>query len=178
MKNMNISNVPGPLLNSLLKTFRNQIDLREISGISSQLMSGINCKILEFTDFEFKEDSEDIGLNMNSDIENLYLCNVSGNLFSVFENINHCRKLYLSEIHSSLLTNINMTEVLKDKVEILSLIGFGSMPDWLQQYDGDGICVRVEITDFMDDKSYDSWAIERGWTVEKNFGWSIFSRPE
>jgi len=181
MKNMNISNVPGPLLNSLLKTFRNQIDLREISGISSQLMSGINCKILEFTDFEFKEDpeAEDIGLNMNSDIEELCLVNVSGNLFSLFENINHCPNLVLSGIESSLLTNINMAEVLKDKVESLRLeLGSLPLPDWLQQYDGDGICVRIVIPTCMDDESHDSWAVERGWKVEKRVSFSILSRPE
>jgi len=183
MKNMDISNVPGPLVNSLLKTIRTEINLLKISGISSQLMSGINCERLHFADFEFQEDPEDIGLNMSLNIQNLYLVNVSGNLFSLIENIKHCRKLYLSGIHSSLLTNINMTEVLKDKVESLNL-KLGSLPDWLQQYDGDGMCVQVEIRVYEDDESnyesYDSWAVERGWKVEKEYGWRgrILSRPE
>jgi len=187
MKNMDISKVPGPLLNSLFKTIRTEINLRKISGISFQLMSGINCERLHFADFEFQEDPEDIGLNMSLNIEILYLVSVSGNLFSFFENIKHCRKLYLSGIESSLLININMTEVLKDKVEILSL-KLGSLPDWLQQYDGDGMCVRVEICVYKDDEaydesyynSYDSWAVERGWKVQKEYGWRerIFSRPE
>jgi len=189
MKNMDISNVPGPLVNSLLKTIRTEINLLKISGISSQLMSGINCERLHFADFEFQEDPEDIGLNMSLNIQNLYLVNVSGNLFSLIENIKHCRKLYLSGIESSLLININMTEVLKDKVEILSLkLGSLPLPDWLQQYDGDGMCVRVEICVYKDDEaydesyynSYDSWAVERGWKVQKEYGWRerIFSRPE
>jgi len=193
MKNMDISNVPGPLVNSLLKTIRTEINLLKISGISSQLMSGINCERLHFADFEFQEDPEDIGLNMSLNIQNLYLVNVSGNLFSLIENIKHCRKLYLSGIESSLLININMTEVLKDKVEILSLkLGSLPLPDWLQQYDGDGMCVRVEICVYKDDEaddeaydesyyeSYDSWAVERGWIVEKKYGWRgrIFSKPE
>jgi len=178
MKYMNISKVPVPLLNSFFKTFRIEINLYKITGISFQLMSGINCKSLVFRDIEFQEDPEGIGQNINLDIENLFLHQVRGNLFSVFENIKHCRNLHLEAIISSILTGVNMTEVLKDKVEslYLKILCPIPMPDWLRQYDGDGICVRVETN--YEDESYVSWARERGWKVQKNYCNCILSRPE
>jgi len=177
MQNMDISNVPGPLLNNIFKTFRIEIDLDKITGISFQLMSGINCKSLVFRDIEFQEDPEGVGQNINLDIEDLFLHKVRGNLF---RHIKHCRNLRLELFCSSLLTGINMTEVLKDKVDSLYLEIFGliPMPDWLQHYDGDGICVRVEIRANKDVESYVSWARKRGWTAEKNDRKYIFSRPE
>jgi len=184
MKNMDFSKVPGPLLNSFFKTFRIEINLEKMTGISFQIMSGINCKSLVFRDIEFQEDPEGIGQNINLDVEDLFLDKVRGNLFSVFKNIKHCRNLQL-EVRPSLLTNVNMTEVLKDKVECLHL-DTPRMPGWLRQYDGDGICVRVEIPYDKDVEYYDydyeldfiiSWARKRGWTAEQNRKW-IFSRPE
>jgi len=177
MKRMDISKVPGPFLNSFFKTFSTQIHFVKITGISFQIMSGINCKKLDFIQSEFQEDPEEIGPNIRFDIEDLFLDKVRGNLFSVFENIKNCRKLGLGEILSSLLTNINMTEVLKDKVESLCLWS-KHIPDWLRQYDGDGICVRVEIPYNKDVEYYESWARKRGWTAEKNDREYIFSRPE
>ena len=182
MNNMDVSKVPGPLLNSFFKTFRTRINLFKITGISFQLMSGINCKRLVFRDIEFQEDPEGIGQNINLDIENLYFDKVRGNLFSVFENIKHCRKL--EAILPSILTDVNMTEVLKDKLESLYLKIFGPIPipDWLQQYDGDGMCVRVEIFANLNlgfnVESYVTWARERGWKVEKDCWNCILSRPE
>jgi len=178
MRNLDISKVPGTLLHSFLKTFKFGIDLQTLTGISSQLFNGINCINLGFEDIEFREDPEDIGQDINLDIENLDLNGVSGNLFKVFENIKHCSKLYLDRTTSSLLTNINMTEIIKEKVESLYLIR-SPMPDWLKQYDGDGKCVLVEILFYNDDESYESWARARDWTVEihENFV-KRFSRPE
>jgi len=178
MEKLDLSKVPGILLHSFLKTFECEISLRKLTGISSQLFSGINCKHLRVEDIEFREDPEDIGQDINLDIENLDLNGVSGNLFKVFENIKHCSKLYLDRTTSSLLTNINMTEIIKEKVESLYLIR-SPMPDWLKQYDGDGKCVLVEILFYNDDESYESWARARDWTVEihENFV-KRFSRPE
>jgi len=159
MRNLDISKVPGTLLHSFLKTFKFRIDLG-------------------FLDIEFREDPEDIGQDINLDIENLHLNEVSGNLFGFFENIKHCSKLHLDRIASSLLTNINMTEIIKEKVKSLNLYR-SPMPDWLNQYDGDGKCVLVEISFYNDDESYESWARARDWTVEihENFV-KRFSRPE
>merc|ERR1719342_832335 len=181
MKNMDISKVPGPLLNSFFKTFIIQIDLEKITGIYFQLMSGIICFSLDFKDIVFQEDPEGIGQNMNLDIKYINLANVSGNLFTVFENIQHCRSLHLNGIRSSLLTDFNMSEVLKYKVEGLCL-GRTCIPDWLQQYDGDGICAWVEICVLVgsnsDVESYESWARKRGWTTVKKDRAYLFSRPE
>jgi len=177
MRNLDISKVPGTLLHSFLKTFKLEIILRKLTGISSQLFSGISCKHLGFQDIEFCEDPEDIRQDINLDIENLDLNGVSGNLFSVFENIKHCGKLYLDRIESSLLTHINMTEIIKEKVESLHLYR-SPMPDWLKQYDGDGKCVLVEISFYNDDESYESWARARDWTVEIHDIGTRFSRLE
>merc|ERR1719342_1357650 len=165
MEKLDLSKVPGTLLHSFLKTFKFEIDLQTLTGISSQLLSGINCKHLRFQAIEFCEDPEDIGQDINLDIENLHLHGVSGNLFGFFENIKHCTNLHLDRIESSLLTNINMTEIIKEKVESLHLYHSHS-PDWLKQYDGDGKCVLIEISFYNDDESYASWARARDWTVE------------
>jgi len=175
MRKLDISKVPGILLHSFLKTFKFGIYLETLTGISSQLFSGINCKHLRFQDIEFCEDPEDIGQDINLDIENLHLNEVSGNLFGFFENIKHCSKLHLERIESSLLTNINMTEIIKEKVESLHLYR-SPMPDWLKQYDGDGKCVLVEISFYNDDESYESWARARDWTVEIHNIFKRFSR--
>merc|ERR1719300_2051217 len=155
MRNLDISKVPGTLMLSFLKTFEYEIRLWKLTGISSQFFSGINCKHLRLQDIELCEDPEDIGQDINLDIENLHLNEVSENIFSVFENIKHCSKLHLKRIESSLLTNINMTEIIKEKVESLHLYR-SPMPDWLNQYDGDGKCVLVEISISNDDESYES----------------------
>jgi len=155
MEKLDISKVPGTLLHSFLKTFKFRIDLQ--------------------AHIEFREDPEDIGQDINLDIENLHLNEVSGNLFGFFENIKHCSKLHLERIESSLLTNINMTEIIKEKVESLHLYR-SPMPDWLKQYDGDGKCVLVEISFYNDDESYESWARARDWTVEIHNIFKRFSR--
>jgi len=177
MRNLDISKVPGTLMHSFLKTFKFGIYLETLTGISSQLFSGINCKHLRFQDIEFCEDPADIGQDINLDIENLHLYEVSGNLFGFFENIKHCSKLHLDRIESSLLTNINMTEIITEKVESLHLYG-SPMPEWLNQYDGDGKCVLVEILWYNDDESYESWARARDWTVEIHDIGTRFSRLE
>merc|ERR1719342_1388552 len=178
MEKSDISKVPRTLLHSFLKTFKFGINLRKLTGISFQLVSGINCKHLRFQDIEFCEDPADMGQDINLDIENLHLYEVSGNLFSVFENIKHCSKLHLDRIESSLLTNINMTEIIKEKVESLHLY-HSPMPDWLKQYDGDGKCENVEISFYNDDETYESWARARDWTVEIHDNIvTRFSRPE
>jgi len=177
MEKLDISKVPGTLLHSFLKTFKFGIYLQTLTGISSQLFSGI-FKHLRFQDIEFCEDPADMGQDINLDIENLHLYEVSGNLFSVFENIKHCSKLHLDRIESSLLTNINMTEIIKEKVESLHLY-HSPMPDWLKQYDGDGKCVLIEILYSNDDELYESWARARDWTVEIcDVIVTRFSRPE
>ena len=176
MQNMNVSKVPAPVLNNFFKTFRFEVNLRGITGISSQLFSGINCKFFALTDIELQvlEDSEVIRHNMN--IENLYLSNVDGDLFSVFENIQHFRELHLERIESLLPTNINMTEILKDKVKRLYL-NFSSLPEWLKQYDGHGRCVLVKIP-YSYDESYESWARERGWKIIPDMYYKLFRRPQ
>jgi len=174
---LDLSEVPGTLLHSFLKTFKFEIYLWSLTGISSQLFSGINCENLGFENIEFCEDSEDIGQDINLDIENLHLNGEIGNIFSVLENIKHCSNLHLERIVSPLSTNINMTKIIKEKVKTLHLYR-SPMPDWLKQYDGDGKCVEIEIPFYNHDESYESWAKARDWTVEIHEKFKRFSRPE
>jgi len=129
-----------------------------------------------FGDMEIKGlvDTED-SHNMNLNIGMLHLRRVKGNLSSLFANIKLCDELVLCEIEPSLLSNLNMTEILNDKVKILEI--YSPLPDWLIQYDGLGMCHKIKFL-WRYYESYGFWAKERRWEVadcekESVSDWSI-----
>ena len=64
--------------------------------------------------------SEDAVNGPNMIVEKLYLNNLRGNIKSLFDNIECCEKLYLSD--SSLLKKFNMTEIIDEKVKSLVFV--------------------------------------------------------
>ena len=110
-------------------------------------------------------------------IKELDLQQVAGDLNSLLNNIKHCEELYLFRysVESSLLLHINMAEILKEKVKCLSISS--PFPDWLSQYDGQGMCEGINVFVY-DLEKYEAWAKAREWEIKKGCQYLTLNRPQ
>jgi len=177
MTNMDISDVPANCMNKLFKTVKKKITLRNTTGFYSPLLNGTTCHRVHFWDMEIR-DLEDVQTNgQNMIIKELDLQQVAGDLNSLLNNIKHCEELYLFRysVESSLLLHINMAEILKEKVKCLSISS--PFPDWLSQYDGQGMCENIKVFVY-DLEKYEAWAKAREWEIKKGCQYLTLNRPQ
>jgi len=154
-KFVSLENVRGDWLGLINK-------LRSENEPTDQIKTNWCLEDMEINGLEDTEDSHNMSLNIGM----LSLHKVKGNLSSLFAIIKLCDELVLCEIEPSLLSNLNMTEILNDKVKILEI--YSPLPDWLIQYDGLGMCHKIEFHRRYYE-SYVSWAKDRGWNkVDKS----------
>jgi len=129
------------------------------------------------------KDPVDTESNQTIMIEELTLDAVRGNVDSLFDNIEHCHKLTLMNIDESVLSNLNITSIVTDKVNTFDFVSCSLVPfpltKWFSEYDGKGKCDEIEIHrfGFINDDSI-SWVNARGWEVSTTFFTALLYRPK
>ena len=166
LRNCDLAVVSCYSLNRLFKK-ANRITLRALTGFSAQQLSEVSCNRIDFEKMEI-QDPLDTKSSQAIIIGELTFNKVRGNVNGLFDNIKHCHKLKLRNIDDSILSHLNLTSIVKDKVYTLSCYFPIQFTKLLNEYDGQGKCDKIEIpcmwwgTWNLD--AY-SWANSRGWKV-------------
>jgi len=166
LRNCDLEVVSCYSLNRLFKK-ANRITLRALTGFFAQQLSEVSCNRIDFEEIEI-QDPLDSKSSQTIMIRDLTFYNVRGNVNSLFDNIKHCHKLTLRNVDDSILSHLNLTSIVKDKVYTLSSLFPFPLTKLLNEYDGQGKCDRIEIHGMWSFSDSKSWANARGWKVRKD----------
>jgi len=175
-----LSSVPYDLLNRFFNSFSGKISLRGrcITGLSSSMLSGINCRELHlWTGVHAALDSWIFRKERITGTLDTWCQDNARDISGILHNIESCEVLEVgkqawNQICSSNPTDIS--EILTSKTKVLKMIEIENpylFPEFLSQYNGQGKCGEMRFHSFWFDnstiKSYKSWANARGWKYER-----------
>jgi len=178
---IDVSTLPNDLLNRFFKSFNCELCLRHLTGFSSSMLNGVNCRKLNVRpDFHAVLDSK----NRKDMIIRKLDTVLTGDISGIFDNIKSCEEWTTDDyqIASSNLTG--MVEMLNSKVMVLRIRDGSYYPylEFLSQYNGQGKCgeIIVERIDFDETefKSLRSWANAREWKFKSNGRDVHLKRPQ